>query len=193
MSRDAFHERPWTRRDYARLLESGAFEPGPTPELIDGLLTRADQRGRRHDAAVALLAAALGAAFGRGWSVMVQRSLALDADNELEPDVMVIPGPGPSGGRPNPSRLVLVAEVVESDSGVKFHRQDKGSLYARAGAPDYWLVNLVEGWLEVYRGPFPWHKAPYGWAYRRASQLPRGYHASPWAVEAPIAVADLLP
>jgi Uma2 family endonuclease len=87
---------------------------------------------------------------------------------------------------------VLVVEVA--DSSLHFDRRHKGSLYARGGVQDYWIVNLVERVLEVYREPAPDALAPYGWHYRSVERLAPPatitLHALP-AVR--IAVADLLP
>ncbi len=64
----------------------------------------------------------------------------------------------------HPSRPVLVVEV--SESSLALDREHKGSLYARAGLADYWIVNLPERALEVYRDPEPDPAAPFGWRYR---------------------------
>jgi Uma2 family endonuclease len=87
---------------------------------------------------------------------------------------------------------VLVVEVA--DSSLHFDRRDKGSLYARGGVQDYWIVNLVDRVLEVYRDPGPDALAPFGWHYRSVEGLaPPGtvtLHGLP-AVR--VAVAHLLP
>ena len=68
-----------------------------------------------------------------------------------------------------------------------------GGLYARAGIADYWIVNLAERRLEVYREPAPDAAAPFGWRYRSVIVPDREAVVSPLA--APVArvrVADLL-
>ena len=51
----------------------------------------------------------------------------------------------------HPARPGLLVEVA--DSSLLLDRHHKGSAYARAGLPDYWIVNLVDGCLEVHRDP----------------------------------------
>ena len=73
-------------------------------------------------------------------------------------------------------------------------RRRKGSLYARAGIADYWIVNLVGRVLEVYRDPQPAPGAAYDWAYRSmATLVPPAVIAPLGITDARIAVADLLP
>jgi len=56
-------------------------------------------------------------------------------------------------------------------SSLGFDRERKGSLYARAGLPDYWLLDLETRVLEVYRQPAPEPSAPFGWRYARREVL----------------------
>ena len=62
--------------------------------------------------------------------------------------------------RPRPVLVVEVAEIR-----LALDRAHKGSLYARARLPEYWIVNLVDLVLEVHREPEPDAGAPYSWAY----------------------------
>ena len=87
---------------------------------------------------------------------------------------------------------MLAVEVA--DSSLHFDRQHKGSLYARAGIEDYWIVNLVDRVLEIHRDPGPDPSALYGWRYRSITTLVPPAVAVPLAFAAsPITVADLLP
>ena len=75
-----------------------------------------------------------------------------------------------------------------------FDRRYKGSLYARAGIIDYWIVNLRRRVLEVYREPVVAPEARFGWKYSRVRILKPEATVSPLAKpDATIAVADLLP
>jgi Uma2 family endonuclease len=87
---------------------------------------------------------------------------------------------------------VLVVEVAESS--LAFDRQHKGSLYARAEIQDYWVVDLVDRVLEVYRDPGPDASEPYGWRYRSVATLaPPGIVVPRAFPTGQVAVADLLP
>src|SRR5205823_3478004 len=63
----------------------------------------------------------------------------------------------------HPARPVLVVEVAETS--LRFDRCYKGSAYARAGLPDYWIVNTDDWQVEVYRRPGVDATAELGWRY----------------------------
>ena len=92
----------------------------------------------------------------------------------------------------HPARPALAIEVAESS--LDFDRERKSSLYARAGVQDYWIVNLVERVLEVYREPEIEASAAFGWRYRSVTRLAPPADLAPLAFpDRRIAVADLLP
>ena len=92
----------------------------------------------------------------------------------------------------HPSTAALVVEVA--DSSLRLDRRLKAGLYARAGLRDYWIVNLVEGVLEVHREPQPAADAAYGWAYRSVEILRPPARVTPLSTpSALIPVTDLLP
>jgi Uma2 family endonuclease len=130
--------------------------------------------------------------FGAGWTVRGQMSIALDDDSEPEPDVAVVPGPRRDYTRGHPVRPVLIVEVA--DSSLELDRREKASLYARARIADYWIVNLVEQAVEVYRDPVPATDAPYRWRYGSAVTLRGGNVVTPLVLPgSAIPVSDLLP
>jgi Uma2 family endonuclease len=185
--------RRFTRAEYDRLIELGVFRPDEEIELIGGELIVAEPQGAPHYTAIRRTAKALEAAFGRGWEVRTEGPLALDDDSEPEPDVAVVPGKPEDYSRSHPSRPVLTVEVSESTL-LAGDRQRKGSLYARAQLAEYWVLNLVDRVLEVYREPARDAAAPYGWRYARAQVLDASARVTPLAAPvASIRVAQLLP
>jgi Uma2 family endonuclease len=184
--------RRFSRAEYERLIELGVFQPGEAIELIGGELMVAEPQGAAHYTAIMKTARALGAAFGSGWHARTQGPIGLDDDSEPEPDVAVVPGSPDDYSRAHPSRPVLTVEVAESSLG--FDRQRKGSLYARAGLQDYWVLNLVGRVLEVYREPSPDAAAPFGWRYARREVFDASVRVTPLAAPgSSVAVAQLLP
>ena len=182
----------WRRVEYEQLVEKGVFTPGDRVELIDGLLVVAEPQSSPHYAALRLVERALARAFGEGWDVRAQAPIALDDTSEPEPDVAVVRGTLRDYVAAHPADPVLVVEVALTS--LDFDREHKASLYARAGRPEYWIVNLVDRVLEVRRDPAPAPSAPYGWDYDTmeafgATDLVRALAAP----AAPIAVAELLP
>jgi Uma2 family endonuclease len=184
--------RNWTRREYDRLVELGIFHEDEPIELIGGQLIVAEPKGSPHATAVTLTAEALRTAFGRGWLVRQQDPIALDDESEPEPDVAVVRGHARDYRGGHPSAAALLVEVSEST--LAFDRRYKGSLYARAGVQDYWIVNLVDRVLEVRRRPAPAPSAKFGWRYADVRVFREGMGATPLArADVTIAVADLLP
>jgi len=184
--------RRWSRIEYGRLIEKHVFRPDERLELLGGELVVREPHEDPHTLAVELVNEALLAAFGPAWRVRVQLPVALDEESEPEPDVSVAAGRARDRREPKPSRLALVVEVA--DSSLTLDREHKGSLYARAGVADYWIVNLVDRVLEVYREPAADATAPFGWAYRVVRRLDAEESIAPLAAPtASIAGADLLP
>lgn len=182
----------WTRVEYEKLVEKGLFAPAERIELIDGLLVVAEPQSSSHYSAVRLAERALARAFGEGWDVRAQGPIALDDASEPEPDVAVVRGGLRDYVAAHPADPVLVLEV--SLTSLAFDREHKSSLYARAGRPEYWIVNLIDRVLEVRRDPAPSPSAPYGWDYRVLVVLGTRDSAGPLAApDALVAVADLLP
>jgi Uma2 family endonuclease len=183
--------RRWTRSEYERLVELGAFEREPI-ELVGGQLVVAEPQSAYHAGSVRRADYALRAALPAGWVVSVQSPVSLGGDSEPEPDLAVAAGRPDDYLDAHPSAPVLVIEVAESS--LAFDRRDKGSLYARAGIPDYWIVNLVDLVLEVHRDPEREPSAPYGWAYRSIARLAAPAVVAPAGIPGvEVPVADLLP
>jgi Uma2 family endonuclease len=184
--------RRWTRKEYERLGELGILHEDEPVELIAGQLMVAEPKGTPHTTAVRLTESALRLIFGDGWLVCTQDPVVFDDDSEPEPDVIVVPGTARDYLGQHPSHPVLVVEVAESS--LVFDRRHKGSLYARAGFADYWIVNLVDRRLEVYRRPGADVSAEFGWRYLDVDVLGPGGSIAPLALpNTAIAVADLLP
>ena len=191
MRTPAFRERRWTRVEYDRLIDVGVFQPGEPIELLGGLLVVAEPQGDAHFTAIRLAEDALRATFGHGWEVRAQGPIALDAESEPEPDVAVVPGTARDYRAGHPTHAVLVIEVAESS--LRRDREEKGSLYARAGIADYWIVNLVDRVLEVFREPGPEPAAPFGWRYQSITTVGPEGSVTPLAAHGSrIPVADLL-
>lgn len=181
-----------SRARYERMVQAGAFGPEDRVELLDGLLVAREPQGSRHAVAVGLVRVALERAFGEGYHVREEKPLALDVLSEPEPDLVVVRGRLRDYREAHPSTPVLVVEVA--DTSLALDRLRKGGLYARAGVADYWVLNLVDELLEVYRRPVRARGRPQTWKYGRVRVRRRGAATAPLAApHARIRVADLLP
>jgi Uma2 family endonuclease len=182
----------WTRVEYEKLIDQGVFTSDDRIELIDGLLIVAEPQSAYHYGAIRLVERALTQAFGEGWDIRSQGPIALDDTSEPEPDVAVVRGTLRDYFAAHPADPVLVVEVTLSS--LTLDRRYKSSLYARAGRPEYWVLNLVDRVLEVRREPVRAGAMPYGWDYRLVKIARPGECVTPLAAPAAsIAVADLLP
>jgi len=165
---------------------------GERLELLDGLLVVREPQGTYHAAMVAQVGRVLAAAFRAGWHARLHAPLALDDDSEPEPDVAIVPGTERDYLTAHPSMAALIVEVA--DSSLRVDRRLKSGLYARARLPEYWIVNLVDGALEVYREPEPAPGSVFGAIYGVVDVLRPSASVTPLqAPAARIPVADLLP
>jgi Uma2 family endonuclease len=183
----------WTREEFYQMLDLGWFQDQRV-ELIDGEVIDMPSQKNYHGAAITLTMDALRLAFGAGFWVRNQLSLDLSPRSVPDPDLAVVAGSPQrvTAATPNPTTALLVVEV--SDSTLAYDRGHKGSLYSAAALADYWIVNLVQRQLEVYRDPIADKTRLFGFRYNRRTILDPVDVVSPLAApQASITVADLLP
>ncbi len=121
-------------------------------ELLEGWIIYKMPKNPPHPAATKLTLIALEKIVPQGWYVDTQEPITLE-DSEPEPDVAIIQGNTLDylDRHPSSQNLALVVEIA--DSSLERDRTIKKRVYARAGIPVYWIVNLVEKQLEVYTEP----------------------------------------
>lgn len=85
--------------------------------------------------------------------VSVHNPLRLDNWSEPAPDVVLLRSDYPRDAYPSPDSTLTVIEVA--DTTLDRDRSVKLPLYARAGIPEYWIVDLKGEQIEVYREPSP--------------------------------------
>ncbi len=146
--------RCWTREEYHRADELGLFGPEERLELIEGeILQKMTPQGTPHTTSTWLTAEVLREKFESGYGIRTQMPIGIGERSEPEPDVVVVSGSPRNyvDHHPTPEEILLLVEV--SDKTLRFDRGRKARLYARAGIREYWIVNLIERQLEVYRDP----------------------------------------
>ncbi len=89
-------------------------------------------------------------AFGAGRRIRNQSPLVLGQDLDPEPDLAIVAGLS-RGSSKHPTMADLVIEVA--DSSLAFDTNDKRLIYARAGIPEYWVIDVNGRQLLVYRDP----------------------------------------
>jgi Uma2 family endonuclease len=133
---------------YNRMVETGALEGEPV-ELLDGLLVEMSPQGDSHIAAIALLTRHFRMA--RAW-LMVQLPLDARPRSKPEPDISLVRD-GPRPDWRSPGAALLTVEIA-----VTSHRKDRGKkleIYAQAGIPTYWLIDVPGRAVEVRTDPGP--------------------------------------
>jgi Uma2 family endonuclease len=180
--------RLWTVAEFNRLGDLGLFE-GRRAMLIHGVILEWGPMNSPHALAGEKTEEVIRAVFGPGWRVRVQKPLILSQEIDPEPDVAVVRGTTPSGG-PHPTTAELVIEIC--DSTLAYDSTTKAELYAAAGIPEYWLLDLNGRQLLVLRDPAPHPVA--GHVYRTHLTLGPADTVSPLAApSASVRVSDLLP
>ncbi|MBX6316351.1 MAG: Uma2 family endonuclease [Isosphaeraceae bacterium] len=180
----------WTADQYYRLAELGFFR-NRRVELIGGDIIEMSAVKPPHSIGIDLLGDALRAAFGPGHRVRIQQPLDMGRRTQPEPDAAVVAGEARDFIE-HPTTALLVVEV--SDSSLRYDRRVKSHYYAHAGIADYWIVNLIDRQLEIYRKPGPDPSRAGRLAYAEVTIVPPTGSASPPAKpDAVIAVVDLLP
>jgi len=183
--------RLWTRDEYLQMSEKEWFQACKV-ELIGGEVFEMPAMYDKHLAGITLTADALTQAFGAGYWVRNQGSLDLSPHGVVDPDVAVIKGSPRGAGRSIPTTALLVVEVSEST--LSTDRTLKCSLYPTGVIADYWIVNLVQRQLEVFRKPVSDTTQPFGWEYADRMILDaRGFVAPLVLPQARVAVDELLP
>jgi Uma2 family endonuclease len=189
--RERVRVRRWTKEEYYRLGEQGFFQ-GQRVELIEGRLMVMSPLSVPNANAVELITYTLTPLFRPAFRVRIRLPFAMSATTEPEPDFLIQAVAGLQNPHLHPTTADLLVEV--SDSSLSYDRKRKGSLYARAGVADYWIVNLVARQLEVYRDPIPDAAQPFGWKYATRTDLKAPATISPLILPGQsIAVADLVP
>lgn len=189
--RTPFTPRPfrWTVTEFHHVGETGVFD-NRRPVLIRGILLEQGMMNPPHAVAVNLTMVAVGQAFGAGYCVRVQLPLVLGLDTDPMPDIVVAEGDPRTYVTNHPTAATLVIEV--SDTTLALDLTEKAELYATAGVPDYWILDLAGRRLLVLRDPAPVTAG--GSAYRSQLTLSPTESINPLgAPNATIKVADLLP
>jgi Uma2 family endonuclease len=148
-----FTFRLWTAEEYHRMAEAGIFHPEERVELIAGQIIRMSAKGTAHTAAVRRTAKILRNLLINQAEVYTQDPIQLDDFSEPEPDVAVvrIDPLDYADHHPTPSEVYLIIEVA--DSSLKYDRETKAKAYARSGLADYWVLDVINRKLHMFREP----------------------------------------
>jgi Uma2 family endonuclease len=183
---------PLTVEQYHAMARAGILEEGAPIELLEGYLVEKMTKHPPHSVATQLTQDAIRRVLPLGWRTITQDPITL-VDSEPEPDVAVVRGDARRylARHPGPTEVALVVEIA--DSSLAVDRGAKRRIYARAGIPVYWLVNLVDRFVECYAAPVGPARNP---LYTATQVYAPGDHL-PFVIDGveagSIAVDDILP
>ena len=145
--------RRFTVAEYYAMADAGILAHTERVQLLDGEIIVMPPIGNRHASSVnwsneALISTLIGRA-----NVSIQNPVRLDDGSEPQPDIAVLRRREDFyvAAHPGPQDVLLLIEV--SDTTVDFDRNEKLPLYARAGIPEVWIVNLRDRRVEAYTEP----------------------------------------
>lgn len=131
--------------------QMGIFPPDTRVELLEGAILQMPPIGPEHGCTVdQALQVLYRTTKKKGYYIRVQNALRV-GESELLPDIAVVPGKPNDYRERHPTTALLIIEVA--DTSIDYDRNIKSRVYARAGIPEYWIVNLAMRRLEVYREP----------------------------------------
>jgi Uma2 family endonuclease len=142
--------RPLRRAEYDQLVALGVFDDEPV-ELLEGVLVEMSPEGPPHGGVVEYLNRLLARGLPEHLSVRVAAPYAASDISEPEPDLAIVEFRYPRSEHPD--RSLLLIEVANSS-----RRKDlgvKARVYARAGVPAYWVVDVAEQVVHVHTEPGP--------------------------------------
>ena len=179
-------KRRFTVAEYDQMAQADILSEDDRVELIDGEILEMTPIGRRHAGCVDCLAHLFYRSLGQAAQIRVQGPVRLSERSEPQPDIAVL-RPRLDFyrlGHPTPEDVLLLVEVAETSA--EGDRRVKAPLYARSDIREFWLVDLEEDVIFVYRDPTPT-------GYRTVRGARRGERLAPLAFPAEeFAVADIL-
>jgi Uma2 family endonuclease len=145
----------FTAEQAMRMDAAGVFDPAERIELLDGVLYRKPPVNPPHASALLKLARLIDRLCGDAWAVRPQVPLLLSPASLPQPDIVVATGRLEDYDRvhPTPAETALVVEV--SDASLRADMGEMMRLYADAGIPEYWVVDVNARVVHVHTLPQP--------------------------------------
>ena len=148
-------QRLFTVDEYHAMGEAGILTEDDRVELLDGQIIAMSPIGPPHihtiNHLLDLFARRLYAQPTPPARLSIQNPVRLNRYSEPEPDVVLLRTDAPQDRMPAPEDVLLLIEV--SNTSLSYDRNVKAPHYAAAGIPEYWIVAVVAGYIDVFRAP----------------------------------------
>jgi Uma2 family endonuclease len=144
-----------TLEQYEAMVDSGVFSGRDRLHLIGGYLVAKMTQNDLHATADELCGEALGRTIPVGWHMRAAKPIRIPSQaSKPEPDRCIARGSIRDylHRSPEPADIALVVEISDTSLG---EDRKQAALYAAAGIPVYWIVNLVDRQVEVHSEPSP--------------------------------------
>jgi Uma2 family endonuclease len=145
--------RPITVENYLAMILDGTIPHDARLELLDGRLVEQMTKYPPHNFSARQLGILLKSIVPQDWLVSEEKSLALGRYWRPEPDLAIIRGPNERYRSSDPKATDFALLIEVADSSYAIDRGDKWRAYATARIPVYWIVNINQSRIEVYREP----------------------------------------
>ncbi len=142
-----------TVREFYRMAEAGVFSPDRRYELLDGDIILMQPIGESHADRHDWLNEALINRLAGQYRLRTQNPVRLDSYSEPQPDfaILKLRKDGYRTAHPGPGDTLLVIELATSSLAYDIGKKQRA--YAKAGIPEYWVVDLTGKQLHVFRKP----------------------------------------
>lgn len=142
-----------TATEYHKMAEVGILKPDDKVELLNGEIIKMSPIGSLHAGYVSIIDELLSDALGKKVHINIQSPVRLAMFSEPEPDLSILKRRKDYylTRLPRPKDVHLLIEVA--DSTIEKDRKIKGPMYAKANISEYWILNINERQLEVFRDP----------------------------------------
>jgi Uma2 family endonuclease len=161
----SFFLRQWTVAQYHDMIDKNILTPDDRVELLEGWIVEKMPQNTPHSSSIRKLRKSLTRILPSDWDLDSQCPITL-ATSEPEPDLAIV-AVSPDDyeeHHPGPDDVGVIIEV--SDTSIAKDRIEKARIYAEAGIPEYWIVDVKKGIIEVYSNPTNGKK----WRYRTVKQ-----------------------
>ena len=176
----------FTVDEFVRMYDEGFFDATDRVELLNGEIIIMHAVGYRHAVAVTTLNTEFGELARRRYFISPQNPVELEKYSAPQPDICLVAlSCRKSKRHPSPEQVYLMVEV--SDSSLEYDRGPKMNAYALCGIREFWILNLQDDVLEIYRNPE-------GGTYREQLIVKADGQAAPEAVpDVVISLSEIIP
>lgn len=139
---------------YRRMGELGILGSDAHVELLEGVVVTMSPIGPAHAYTTQRIYDLVAARLPAGWTARMQSPITFER-SEPQPDLAIVRGSQADFKRRHPHSAEVGLIVETSDASLDIDRAEKGPIYAAAGIPIYWIINLIQRQVEVYSNPIP--------------------------------------